>query len=250
MAEAREFYDGLAEEYGALFEDWWAAAQWHGAVVAQVLADLGVEPPARVLDATCGIGTQALPLAARGFHVTGSDISAGAVARARREADARGIEVQLEVADVREPRASGFDAVISCDNALPHLLTDDDLAAALRSIRACLRDGGLLLASLRDYDALAAERPAGVPITLHGEPGSRHGAGQAWTWSDDGDQVAISLFTLAEEGCGWRTSAHETTYRALRRDTLTAALHTAGFADVRWLRPDESGYYQPIVLAT
>ena len=253
MVGAEQFYDGLAGDYDLLFDDWWSAAQWHGQVVATVLAAQGVLPPARLLDCTCGIGTQALPLTAAGFDVTGTDVSSAAVARARSEAATRDLRLPLHVADVRQVRdavAGTFDVVLSCDNALPHLLTDDDLAAALRSIRACLRDGGLLLASLRDYDALTADRPAGVPITLHGEPGSRHGAGQAWTWSDDGDQVAISLFTLAEEGGGWRTAAHETTYRALRRDTLTASLHAAGFADVRWLRPDESGYYQPIVLAT
>jgi len=40
-----------------------------------------------------------------------------------------------------------------------------------------------------------------------------------------------------------------TTYRALLRETLTQTLSQAGFAEVRWLMPDESGFYQPIVLA-
>jgi SAM-dependent methyltransferase len=249
MADVREFYDGLAPHYDVLFEDWWAAAQWHGSVVAQVLARLGVEPPARVLDATCGIGTQALPLAERGFRVTGTDLSATAVERAQHEAAARGIAAELAVADVRDPRTEVFDAVLSCDNALPHLLTDDDLRAALRSLHGALVADGVLLASLRDYDALAEERPAGVPIVLHGRPGARHGAGQAWRWSADAAYVDITLVALTEGERGWTASAHETRYRALRADVLTRLLAETGFRDVRWLTPEQSGYYQPIVTA-
>ncbi|MGB8650412.1 MAG: class I SAM-dependent methyltransferase [Mycobacteriales bacterium] len=253
MVDAQEFYDGLAQDYDVLFEDWWKAAEWHGSVVAEVLASRGVSPPARILDCTCGIGTQALPLASCGYAVTGTDISSRAVARARAEASARGLDVPLSTADVRDVRASVagvFDAAISCDNALPHLLTDADLGAALRSVRACLREGGLLLASLRDYDSLVTERPAGVPITLYGVAGRRRGAGQSWRWSRGADVVDITLFTLAEADDGWQVSAHETRYRALQRATLTAALLAGGFTDVEWVMPGESGYYQPIVLAT
>src|SRR4051795_4915629 len=187
-----DFYDALASEYHLLFADWWTAAQWHGEVIARVLADRGVRPPARVLDCTCGVGTQALSLAALGYRVTGTDVSRHAVARARREAQARRLPVRLARADVRQIRAAvtgTFDAVISCDNSLPHLLTDSDLERAVAGIRACLSEGGIFVASMRDYDDLRRTRPGGVPITLHGEPGSRHGAGQSWRWSTDGEHL-------------------------------------------------------------
>lgn len=183
MADPRDFYDRLAAEYHALFDDWWAAAEWHGQVVASLLTERGIGPPASLLDCTCGIGTQALPLAAAGYRVTGSDVSPAAVERARTERDARHLAVPLVVADVRAIDTvlpERFDAVISCDHALPHLLTDSDLHRALAGIRRCLRGGGLFLASVRDYDALAAERTTGTPVALHGPAGSRHGAGQAW----------------------------------------------------------------------
>lgn len=253
MTSAEGFYDSLAADYDVLFEDWWKAAQWHGSVIARVLAAQGIETPARLLDCTCGIGTQALPLATLGFSVVGTDVSASAVGRARHEAASRGIGVELSVADVRAVReaVSGqFDAAISCDNALPHLLDDDELRLALRSLHSCLRPGGLLLASIRDYDALSLDRATGVPITLYGEAGRRHGSGQAWRWTADGEHVDITLFTLLESSGRWETSAHETRYRALRRSSLTSALEATGFAEVRWLMPAESGYFQPVVLAT
>ena len=36
----------------------------------------------------------------------------------------------------------------------------------------------------------------------------------------------------------------------LLRAELSSALHDAGFGAVRWLMPAESGFYQPLVLAT
>ena len=253
MVDAERFYDDLAADYHVLFEDWWTAAMRHGAIVGRLLAARGRVAGSRVLDCTCGVGTQALPLAALGYDVTGTDVSARAVQRARAEAERRGIEVRLDVADVRSVRDvvhGSFDAAISCDNSLPHLLTDEDLARALRSVRACLVTGATFFASIRDYDKLATVRPAGVPITLHGPAGARHGAGQAWSWSAEGDYVDITLFTLAEDADGgWLAGAHETTYRALRREVLGAALERNGFTDVHWLMPAESGYYQPMVVA-
>jgi len=254
MGHPEDFYDGLAADYHTLFDDWWTAAELHGGVIAALLTARGVVPPSSLLDCTCGIGTQALPLAAIGYSVTGTDISPRSVTRARSEGHARRLPVRLEVADVRvlhEIVHERFDAVISCDNALPHLLTDADLDLALGSIRRCLRDDGVFLASVRDYDSLAAARPTGTPVSMHGRAGRRHASGQAWTWSADGQYVDITLFVLYEtvSGDGWRASAHETRYRALRRASLTSALDTNGFGSIEWLTPHESGYYQPVVVA-
>jgi SAM-dependent methyltransferase len=251
--EPEQFYDALASEYHVLFDDWWSAAKWHGQVIAGILAMHGLAK-GRLLDCTCGIGTQALPLAASGYQVTASDVSRAAVDRVRTEAAARSIAVDFRVSDVRDIRDhvdGSFDVVISCDNALPHLLTDGDLQRALSSIRECLRPGGLLLASIRDYDALRATRPSGVPVSVHGHVGSRHGSGQAWQWSADGEYVDIELFTFTEETVGsWRASSRTTRYRALERAKFESLLLASGFTAVKWLMPNESGYYQPIVLAS
>lgn len=251
-ADPRSFYDTLAADYHLLFGDWWTSAQRQGDVLGGLLRRHGVHPPARVLDCTCGIGTQALPLARQGYRVVGSDISQHAVERARSEARMRDIDVQLITADVRrvaDVAGQGFDTVISTDNSLPHLLTDNDLAEALASIRRCLQPGGLLMASTRDYDALVRDRVAGVVPTEHDVDGQRWIVGQAWTWAADHKTVQISLFLLVQQERGWTTEVLTTTYRALLRSELTTALIAAGFEDVHWIHPDESGYYQQIVTA-
>lgn len=253
MATPEQFYDALAPEYHRLFAHWWSAAQWHGRVIADILGERGMAG-GRLLDCTCGIGTQALPLATHGYRVTATDVSSVAVQRARVEAAARGIGVDFMTCDVRDIRdhvEGTFDVVISCDNSLPHLLTDEHLHSALTSIRLCLRPAGVLLASLRDYDALRLTRPDGVPIAVHGKPLSRYGSGQVWRWSADAEFVDIELFTLAEEAAGsWRGSSNAIRYRALLRAKLEHLLTSAGFNAVEWIMPDADGYYQPIVLAT
>jgi SAM-dependent methyltransferase len=59
-------------------------------------------PPGRGLDIACGMGRNALFLAARGFEVTALDISAVALAEARRRALARSLAVSWQQADLEQ----------------------------------------------------------------------------------------------------------------------------------------------------
>jgi len=172
--EIAAFYDGLAEDYTAIFRDWDAAVVRQGERIDSLIRDHAEGAGRSVLDATCGIGTQAIGLAARGYEVTATDISPASIARARLEAERLGTRVSFAVADLRalgDAVAGPFDVAISFDNALPHLLTDDELAAALSNLHGVLRPGGLLLASIRDYDALPGDRPAGEPARISGHEG-------------------------------------------------------------------------------
>jgi len=47
----------------------------------------------------------------------------------------------------------------------------------------------------------------------------------------------------------WTSHHFLSEYRCLLRGELSAALELAGFEQVQWLMPQESGFYQPIVLA-
>lgn len=59
----------------------------------------GALPPGRALDVGCGTGRDACYLAGRGWQVTGVDIAAAAIARARRRAAALGVQVRWVVGD-------------------------------------------------------------------------------------------------------------------------------------------------------
>lgn len=47
----------------------------------------------------------------------------------------------------------------------------------------------------------------------------------------------------------WKTKHNKTRYRALLREEFSRMLSQAGFSDIEWLMPSETGYYQPIVTA-
>src|SRR5881628_1690738 len=97
----REFYDTLAPVYHLIYADWEASIERQGAALDSVIRSFPGAGARSVLDVACGIGTQSLGLSARGYEVTGSDISPAAVERARSEAARRGLSIPFSVSDMR-----------------------------------------------------------------------------------------------------------------------------------------------------
>ena len=253
MSESVErFYDDLAADYHHVYADWEAGIERQASVLDQLIRCESSASKSVVLDCSCGIGTQAIGLAQRGYEVFASDLSPRAVARAESEAAKRGLNVRFAVADVRELQCAfdqQFDVVISCDNSLPHLLTDEDLTLALRNIRRVLTDKGLFVASIRDYDRLLAEKPSYVVMNPGGTHEEEVIVFQIWDWSKESDTYLLRLFIMNRVSSEWQVKEIRTRYRAMRRNELTAALESVGFTKVTWHKPEQSGYFQPIVTA-
>jgi SAM-dependent methyltransferase len=269
-----QFYERLAGDYHLIFADWKQEVFRQGKVL-DALIRLQMGAAARtVLDCSCGIGTQAIGLAAQGYTVHATDLSPAAVARAREEAAAFGVSLTCDVVDLRalETRVPGvFDVVLSCDNALPHLVQEADLCLAVRQMQTRLRPHGLLLISIRDYDQAVQESlaedvpavqsgPGGSAVLGQGKPQAtlprvfddtegRRIVFQVWDWAADGRTYTVHHFMVRQDRGEWQTLHYATQYRALLRDELSAILHAAGFSEIRWHMPAASGYYQPIVTA-
>ena len=245
-------YDKLAEHYHLIFENWDVAIERQAAALSSILhKKFGSTRTVRILDCACGIGTQSLGLAKLGFQVTGCDASPAAIERARNEALQRNLTIEFSVANMLALgnfKASHFDVVICMDNALPHLQSSEDLVKAAHQMRERLVSGGVLLASIRDYDHLIEERPAIQGPVFYGIPGSRRIVFQVWDWIDDHHYV-FHLYLTIEVEDGWRTVHTSGLYPAIRREEMSATLGRAGFNDIRWLMSDKSGFYQPVFLA-
>ena len=250
MDIVQRFYDGLAGEYDSLFADWPASTREQAAVLDRLFRENGFDRSSRILDCACGIGTQAIGLAALGYDVTGSDISEAELLEAGKRAGQNGVPLRLERADFRSLEAcfaEQFDIVIAMDNALPHMLTAEDLSAAVRSMVTRLRPGGLFVASIRDYDSLLLTKPPYSPPYIHPTEKGQRVSFQTWTWSGDSYRLIQYLIDDADR---LHVSRYACEYRAVRRSELTDLLLASGCTDPVWRFPDATGYYQPIVTAT
>lgn len=249
MDIVQRFYDGLAGEYDSLFADWQASTREQAAVLDRLFRGNGFDRSSRILDCACGIGTQAIGLAALGYDVTGSDISEAELLEAGKRAGQNGVPLRLERADFRSLEAcfaEQFDIVIAMDNALPHMLSLEDLAAAVGSMAGRLEPGGALIASIRDYDSLLESKPPYSPPYIHKTQAGQRVCFQTWDW--EGDNYTLIQYII-EDGQTLGVSRFACEYRATRREELTAMLLAAGCREAVWKFPEETGFYQPIVVA-
>lgn len=249
MSITQTFYDNMASQYDKLFLDWNASTQEQAVMLDRIFANNGYDKSARILDCACGIGTQAIGLASLGYRLTASDISEGELAEARARAERNHAQIAFARADfcaLSDTFAGQFDIVIAMDNALPHMLTADDLESAIRSIAGQIAAGGMFVASIRDYDALLMEKPPYSPPYIHQTGKGQRVSFQTWKW--DGDNYCLTQYIIDDEDT-LQISKFECEYRATRREEMTNLLLTHGCREVRWLFPEETGFYQPIVVA-
>jgi SAM-dependent methyltransferase len=100
-----------------------------------------------VLDLGCGTGSHALPLARRGYSVTGVDVSPDMLARGRSKLLEKELEVELCEADIRTYRdGREYDAVVMMFAVLGYQRANADVLAALSTVSAHLRPGGVFVA--------------------------------------------------------------------------------------------------------
>jgi len=252
--EVAGFYDRLSRHFHLLHTDWWASVARDAATVDRLLRarlpDFAGPAATRILDCAAGIGTQSIGLHRLGYDVTACDASPEALETLQEhlalDPQASGRPLRTLPADFRKlPDAlpgERFDAVIALDNSVAHMLTNDDLAAALASMGAMLKPGGVALVALRPYDQLLRERP-----TLWPQPPSvtpERIAFQVWRWAEP-DLLTAHLFLVLpdERVLNWRT-----TLRAITLGEMTETWRRLGW-QAEALLPEQSGHFQPVVVA-
>jgi SAM-dependent methyltransferase len=245
----RDFYDQLAPDYHLVHQDWEAVIERQADALDRLIRSASPQAE-EILDCSCGIGTQAIGLARRGYRVHGTDISERSIDRARIEAERLGANVSFGVCDFRDLSSVDglFDVVMSCDNAIPHMLTDDDVHRVLTAMHAKLRRGGLIVISVRDYDKEMTERrPTGVPVIHAGPP--RQVVVRLQDWDAPGSPMHTVRFLILTEGPSEWTVEEKFTarFRALTRSALQRAAELAGFVRITWHTAEEVPFHQPVM---
>ncbi len=106
--------------------------------------ELNFDKAKTILDVGCGTGRHAIELAGRGYQVTGIDLSAAQLKRARQKADAAGVAVEFLQRDARD-----FDffarfaaAIMLCEGGFSLMESDEQNFAILHNVSRSLKRGG------------------------------------------------------------------------------------------------------------
>jgi len=132
MGGAAARYDAIADWYVEFTRDW--GTELHALLPEDLLGQ-------RVLDLACGYGTASRYLAGRGARVTGVDLSAGLLSRARQFESDQGLGIGYVHGDATSTDwwdGEAYDGVL-CNMALMDI---DDLDGALSTVAAVLAPGG------------------------------------------------------------------------------------------------------------
>lgn len=181
-----------------------------------------------VLDCACGTGRHLVLFRRLGLDVTGSDISPAMLARARKNLMEAGMDVPVGQADYREllqHHDRRFDAVTCLSSSLLEMADEEEVLAALRSMRSVLEQTGVLIVSQGTTDKQWQEQPRFI-LAANREDFSRlmvidyEGAGARYN--------VIDIFR-GKDNRGLKVwSAHY--HLMLLRDDLERLLREAGFS--------------------
>ena len=128
------------------------------AELARLLDEHGVPSGGRILDAACGIGRHALPLARRGYHIIGLDIASLYVERARERAAVQSGDAEFFVGDVRDVGLQlvgrgHFDAIVNMFTPIGYYGRASDLAL-FQGLGAMASSGALMVVQTTNRDWL------------------------------------------------------------------------------------------------
>ncbi len=248
MINSNPFYAGLAPLYHLIYQDWDKSLKRQGEMLDSVIREMW-GPSSDLLDVSCGIGTQALGLSILGYNVTASDLSPEEVYRAQQEAAQRELSVAFSVADMRrifEHHQRQFDVVISCDNSVPHLLSNEDILAAMQQFYKCTRQGGGCIITVRDYEKEDLSMQQIKPYGIREDNCVRWLLWQVW--DPYPPMYDVTMYFVEDRGesiC--QTHALRSTYYAIDIPSLMLIMEQAGFDDVRRLN---ERFFQPMIIGT
>ncbi|HYX34572.1 MAG TPA: class I SAM-dependent methyltransferase [Oligoflexus sp.] len=178
-----------------------------------------------ILDLPCGVGRHSIPLARRGFDVTGVDITQEFLSEAQRKADVQGVRLSLQQGDMRFFRSQiAFDLVINLHTSFGYFVNREDDDRVLRNLYSLLKPRGKLLMDLMSWEIfvrnfktkMERQLPDGSLETFEYQAGEDNWFECKWTQSGHG-----------------RTFEAKSGIRLYSHDELSRLLYAAGFSSLR-----------------
>lgn len=221
------FESFFGEDYFEIYEST-LTPQVADAQVEGIVSLLGLKPGARILDLACGHGRHAIPLAKRGYDVTGYDLSGVFLERARADAEAQGANVRWTEGDMRELSFENqFDGVINIFTAFGYFDDPRDDLKTLIRVRDALKPSGRFLLETIHRDALPARFQAkGFDRTSRGSIVLRERE-----WDLALDVIDEDLLLIHPDGTRIQ---YKSAVRVRSLHQYLALLHEAGLDALAW----------------
>jgi len=142
----KQWYESLFDNYGQKYDN----ESFTQGTIGEcdfIEKELGSDKSLKLLDVGCGTGRHSIELTRRGYSVTGIDLSASQLARAKEKAEKEGLKIDFFRYDARNlPYENEFDAAIMlCEGAFPLMETDEMNFEILKSVTKSLRKPGKCL---------------------------------------------------------------------------------------------------------
>jgi len=187
-------------------------------------------------DFGCGTGNHAIPLALRGYRVTGVDLSPSMLEQARAKAAAAGVTERTSfvlgnVQDAALPGAS-FDAAIMMFAVLGYQRTDQEVIAALSNVRRHLPTGAPFIFDVWYGPAVIQDRPGARERQVDGPSGTL--VRRTHATLDEAKNLCTVHFELErlEGGKSMQTVQEDHVMRYFFPEELDGFAAKAGFAPV------------------
>lgn len=244
----KSFYDELSPYYKYIFQDWNASVDQQADILDEIIREYFGENVHSILDAACGVGTQTIGLAQKGYKLTSSDISTGEIEQARLEASKRNLDIDFRIADMRnlqEAFQTKFDMVIACDNAIPHLLSDGEILQAFEQFHKVTTESGGCIISVRDYDAMERGGKKLYPRLVHDTPQGKIVVFDCWEF--DGDFYDITMYIVEDNGqpVAKTNVIRGGRYYCVSISRLEELMKKAGFKTIAILK---DRFFQPLMI--
>ena len=109
--------------------------------------EIGPNKNLKIIDVGCGTGRHTIELTKRGYSVTGIDLSASQIKRAKEKATLEHLAINFLVGDARQiPFNKEFDmAIMMCEGGFPLMETDEENFKILKSVTQSLKTKGKII---------------------------------------------------------------------------------------------------------
>ena len=221
-------YTDFAEVYDTLMSDV-NYSGWADFYIAMMRA-YGLRDGSRICECACGTGNLTIPLAKRGFRMTGVDLSQEMLFQASTKARAAGLGIPFVRQDMRNLRMHRpMDAVLATCDGVNYLLEDYDVSSFFSAAFEAVRPGGGLF-----FDV-------STPYKLSQALGDRligyDSENITYLWQNQWHErtgivdLQLCIFVKNPDG-SYRRMDEKQRQKAHTVRTLTALLQQAGFSQI------------------